>query len=72
MCLVCIDFSSNKLTLEEAKKNLGEMKEKIGEEHYQEVSTMLQKKQIEKFWEIFYKDVDSDDEEYWEKIGFGD
>ena len=47
MCLICIDFSSNKLTLEEAQKNLGEMKEKIGEEHYQEVSGILQEAQIE-------------------------
>ena len=70
MCLICIDFSSNKLTLEEAQKNLGEMKEKIGEEHYQEVSGILQEAQIEQFWKDMFEGVS--DEEYWEKIGFGD
>ena len=43
MCLICIEYNKNKLTLDEAWKNLHEMSETIGEKHVWEV--------IEKLWE---------------------
>ena len=43
MCLICIEYNKNKLTLSEAWKNLHEMSETIGEKHVWEV--------IEKLWE---------------------
>lgn len=77
MCLICIEYSKQKLTTSEAHRNLEEMKEKIGEEHYNEVKDMLIHEELAKAWKNFcnerYEDVcDGFDEDYWEKIGFGD
>mgnify|MGYP003640455868 CR=1 FL=1 len=33
MCLICVEYSKNKLRLEEAWRNLYEMTNEIGEEH---------------------------------------
>lgn len=41
MCLICVEFQKEKLTIEEAFSNLDEMSKSIGEEHYQEVLSML-------------------------------
>ena len=43
MCLICVDFQRQKLTGLEAKRALGEMREKIGDEHAKEVEEMLAK-----------------------------
>jgi len=43
MCLIFIEYNKNKLTLNEAWRNLHEMTEQIGEEHVWEV--------INKLWE---------------------
>ena len=43
MCLICVEYNKNKLRLDEAWKNLHEMREQIGEEHAWEV--------IDKLWE---------------------
>ena len=43
MCLICVEYNKNKLTLDEAWKNLHEMSEVIGEKHTWEV--------IDKLWE---------------------
>lgn len=37
MCLICVELSKNKLTPLEARRNLGEMKNSIEEEHRLEV-----------------------------------
>ena len=42
MCLICIDLERQKLTSVEARRNLGEVFEKMEEEHIIEV--------IEKIW----------------------
>ena len=42
MCLICIDLDRQKLTSVEARRNLGEVFEKMEEEHIIEV--------IEKIW----------------------
>ena len=43
MCLICVEYNKNKLTLGEAGRNLHEMSEHIGENHTWEV--------ISKLWE---------------------
>ena len=43
MCLICVEYSKNKLRLDEAWRNLHEMSEKIGEKHTWEV--------VDKLWE---------------------
>ena len=43
MCLICVEYNKNKLTLDEAWRNLHEMSEIIGEKHTWEL--------IEKLWE---------------------
>ncbi len=42
MCLICVDFQRDKLTAFEAKRALGEMREKIGDEHAREVEEMIE------------------------------
>jgi|TARA_R100000008_G_scaffold86809_1_gene81776 hypothetical protein len=81
MCLICVEYEKEKLTISEARRNLEEMKEKVGDSHYNEVKTMLIQKELEKSWEAFLgqdfefgRDIEDGlfDDEYWEKIGFGD
>ena len=37
MCIICIDYAKGKMTAKEARRALGEMTEKIGDEHMLEV-----------------------------------
>lgn len=41
MCLICVEFERDRMTVFEARRALGEMVEKIGEEHAEEVEEML-------------------------------
>lgn len=41
MCIICIEMDKNKLSPWEAKKNLGEMVEKIGQDHAIEVENKI-------------------------------
>ena len=50
MCLICIDLERQKLTSIEARRNLGEVCEKMEEEHILEV--------IEKIWVQEEKEFD--------------
>ena len=76
MCLICIEYEKNKLTINEALKNLEEMKESVGEEHYDEIKDFLIEESMNKYWGLTYfgRDIDeyNFDDEYWEKTGFGD
>ena len=62
MCLICVEYEKNKITLHEAYKNLGEMRETISIEHANEVETML-----DYDWEI-----QLEDNYVWDEIPFGD
>ena len=53
MCLICVEYSKNKLTLEEAWKNLHEMYEVIDQEHVWEV--------IDKLWTEERKRIDNEE-----------
>ena len=41
MCIICIDFARGALKLGEARRALGEMRAKVGEEHAEEVERLL-------------------------------
>ncbi|HEU4583371.1 MAG TPA: hypothetical protein VFS67_34170 [Polyangiaceae bacterium] len=45
MCLICIDFARGALKLREARRALGEMREKVGAEHAREVERLLDEAQ---------------------------
>jgi hypothetical protein len=63
MCIICVEFEKGKLSLGEAARNYGEMKETLSEEH--------QKEMEERLFNNFPFYIDWDDE-IWEEIGFGD
>ena len=46
MWLICVENNKNKLTLDEAWRNLHEMSEQIGEEHTWEVINKLWEEEI--------------------------
>ena len=41
MCIICVDFQQEKLTLKEARRNFAEMRETMDAEHISEVDNML-------------------------------
>lgn len=62
MCLICVEFGMSKLTIAEARRNLKEMKEVIGEEHLEEVENFLAEKETERI-------ADMTEEEFLEEFG---
>lgn len=54
MCIICVEYQQNKLTLVEAYNNLREMRSNISDEHFVEI--------YDKLNEDFYNNVISDDE----------
>ena len=41
MCIICVDFQRQKMTLGDAQRAYGEMKQGLGPEHAKEVKEML-------------------------------
>jgi hypothetical protein len=41
MCIICVDFARGALKLGEARRALGELRAKVGEEHAAEVDRLL-------------------------------
>ena len=75
MCLVCIEYEKGKLKIDEAFHNLGEIKDIIGEEHYEEVYTALSEKEAESYLSDSYVNAyfgHDHDEAFWEDVGYGD
>ena len=76
MCLICIEYEKGKLKINEATRNLEEMKETLEDGHYDEVKAFLVEEALNEFWGVPYFGREADeynfDEEYWEKVGFGD
>ena len=76
MCLICVEYEKGKLKIKEALRNLEEMKESVGEEHYDEIREILIEDMMDEYWGVPYfgREVDeyNFDDEYWEKTGFGD
>jgi hypothetical protein len=61
MCIICIEYEKNKLKPYEALRNLEEIKNDIGQEHYEEVHEEIN-------GDLLQIQLD----EYWEIVGFGD
>ena len=80
MCLICVQYESGKLTPKEALRNIGEMKSYINEKHYEETVEFLNKEEQKEKWDKLSKEINApylelmheEDEEYYEKTGFGD
>ncbi len=73
MCLICIEYEKGKLKIDEAFRNLNEIKEMIGEEHFKEVHEALVEKEAESYLTDSHVNMYfNGDESFWEDIGFGD
>jgi len=57
MCMICVDMQKNKLTHEEARKNLSEIHKSLDKDHVLEVIKLIWKKQDEED-EIYYVSSD--------------
>lgn len=42
MCLICVEFQKQRMSPAEAKRALGEMRSKVGDEHAEEVKRMIE------------------------------
>tara|TARA_R110002074_G_scaffold201709_1_gene369604 strand:- start:313 stop:522 length:210 start_codon:yes stop_codon:yes gene_type:complete len=47
MCLICVELTKDKLTSNEARRNLGEMRASLTKEHVHEVLNLIWKKEDE-------------------------
>ena len=56
MCIICIEYQKNKLSLLEARRNFTEMALDIDEEHRQEVEDMLDRDEEKERMETEYWD----------------
>ena len=54
MCIICVEFQKGSLTLNEAWRNLGEMRSSIGEDHAEEVEELLWNKWVDDFGDDWY------------------
>ena len=57
MCMICVDIQKNKLTHEEARKNLSEIHKALDKAHVLEVIKLIWKKQDEED-EMYYVSTD--------------
>ena len=60
MCVICVELTKDKLTSDEARRNLGEMRETIDKGHRMEVLREIWKKEDEEILEseIYYYGAD--------------
>ena len=56
MCIICVDLTKDKLTHKEARRNLGEMRTQIPDEHKQDVLRLIWKKEDEELLNDGYWD----------------
>lgn len=57
MCIICVELEKDKLTIAEARRNLGEMWSCL-DEHAVEVEDFINEKEIEKMLEVYADEVD--------------
>ena len=58
MCLICVEYNLKSLTINEAYRNLQEMKEILPEEHVREVEEMLEQDTLREIYELEGEDDD--------------
>ena len=63
MCIICIDLERERLSTQEAFRNLNEMYDSLGEEHVLEV--------VEKLFDRIHSRMNDEDEELdlWDDLG---
>lgn len=66
MCLICVEFEKNRLTISEARRNLKEMVSTISSQHALEVRTMLQEAKSAQVYQQIEDDLK--DPNYWEAL----
>ncbi len=54
MCIICIDLEKERLTVQEAWRNLGEMKNSIEPEHYEELKDEISQLLIDEYIKAVY------------------
>ena len=55
MCLICLEFQKNRLTIKEARRNFREMALDMNEKHRQEVQDMLDiAEELDKIHDEYY------------------
>jgi len=72
MCIICVHFEQNKLTIQEAWGNLSEMRSDMDEEHAQEVEDMIVGAEAENItvdFEALFADLDDEDNPF--EFNFG-
>lgn len=57
MCIICVDLEKERLTIDEARRNFGEMSVFLGE-HAQEVEEILSKLEIDRDLQQFLHDIE--------------
>lgn len=57
MCIICVELEKDKLTISEARRNLGEMWSCL-DEHAVEVEDFINEKEIEKMLEAYADEID--------------
>ena len=63
MCLICVDLEKDKLTSYEARRNLGELKSTLDEEHVEVVMQLIwekEEKALEEYYEECYLNCKQD------------
>ena len=63
MCIICLEMEKNRLTIEEARRNFGEMSVSLGE-HAEEVEEMLSRLEIDQMLQEYLKDIEELDHDY--------
>ena len=57
MCIICLEIEKNRLTIQEARRNFGEMSVSLGE-HAKEVEEMLSRLEIDEMLQEYLKDIE--------------
>ncbi|MFP4596707.1 MAG: hypothetical protein ACOC9W_00030 [Persicimonas sp.] len=57
MCLICVEFQKEKMTIQDARRALGEMVETLEPDHAEEVDEMLDEAELEQ-----QRDEEEDDD----------
>jgi len=70
VCIICDHYNEGRLTIGEAISNYNEMKESLSEEHQKE----MEEKLFNNFssYPIASDYLSIDEDEFWERFGFGD
>ena len=57
MCIICLEIEKNRLTIQEARRNFGEMSVSLGE-HAEEVVERLSRLEIDQWLQEYVKDIE--------------